>query len=53
MIEVMKSGDWKWLGVGIAVVELLLGLAVWRGVFRYVLFDPAWDYKRRGGAAEG
>ena len=45
MIDVMKPGDWKWLGVGIAVVAGLVGLAVWRGLFRYVLFDPAWNYK--------
>ena len=41
----MKGKDWKWLGVGVAVLVVLVGLAVYRGLFRYVLFDPAWNYK--------
>ncbi|MBI5619611.1 hypothetical protein HY950_01500 [Candidatus Gottesmanbacteria bacterium] len=41
----MKGNDWKWLGVGAAVLVGLLGLAFYRGLFRYVLFDPAWNYK--------
>lgn len=45
MMRVMKAGDGKWLGVGIAVVAGLVGLAIYRGLFRYVLFDPAWNYK--------
>ncbi len=41
----MKRNDWKWLGVGALVLAGLLGLALYRGLFRYVLFDPAWNYK--------
>lgn len=39
------KGDWKWLGVGAAVLAGLVGLAFYRGLFRYILFDPAWNYK--------
>ncbi len=41
----MGKNDWKWLGVGAIVLVGLVGLAVFRGLFRYVLFDPAWNYK--------
>ena len=45
MMEWMKKDDRKWLGVGVLVLVGLIGLAVYRGLFRYVLFDPAWNYK--------
>lgn len=41
----MKGNDWKWLAVGAAVLVGLISLAFYRGLFRYVLFDPAWNYK--------
>lgn len=44
-MELMRKGDWKWLGVGAVILAGLVGLALYRGLFRYVLFDPAWSYK--------
>jgi len=41
----MKKSDWKWLGVGVVILVSLGSLALYRGLFRYVLFDPAWNYK--------
>lgn len=45
MMELMKRSDWKWLGVGAVILVGLVSLALYRGLFRYVLFDPAWNYK--------
>lgn len=41
----MKGNDWKWLGLAATVFVGLISLALYRGLFRYVIFDPAWNHK--------
>ena len=45
MMEQMGKSDWKWLGVAVLLLAGLAGLAFYRGLFRYVLFDPAWSHR--------
>lgn len=48
MIKTMKRNGWKWVGVTAAALAGIVGLMIYRGSFRYMLFDPAWKYKGVG-----